>query len=114
MTKLIIKDSENINLYFTLDRDIQGDVNLIVTSDYSNDKNEIELPLPTVSNSRYTLFNIQNPFTEYSDGLYTYQLTDDFGALETGSIKIQSDDFGALNDIIEIDNDGDDFIVIED
>lgn len=114
MTKLINKDSENINLYFTLDRDIEGDVKLIVTSDYSNDENKIELPLPTITNSRYTLFNIQNPFQNYNDGLYSYQLIDNEGKLETGSIKIQSDDFGQPNDIIEIDNDGDDFIVIED
>jgi len=114
MTKLINKDSENINLYFTLDRDIEGDVKLIVVSDYTNNELYIDLGNPDITNSRYTLFILANPFKGYTDGLYSYELTDGIGQLETGSIKIQSDDFGQPNDFKEIDNDGDDFIVIED
>ncbi|WP_185216293.1 hypothetical protein [Sphingobacterium mizutaii] len=114
MTKLIKKESDTINLYFTLDRPIEGDVNLVVVSDYTNNELYIDLGNPTISNSRYTLFILENPFKEYADGLYSYYLNDDLGQLETGGIKIQSNDFGQPSEFLEIDEDGDDFIVIED
>ncbi len=115
MTKLISKNSENVNLYFTLDRPLEGDVNIVVTSDYTKNEIYIDLPAPSVNNSRYTLFTIENLFKAYADGLYTYYLNDSTGQLETGSIKIQGNDFGsAESQFIELLEDGDDFITCED
>lgn len=116
MTKLINKESDTINLYFNVDEQSIDNVILSVMSDFDNSKVEIELPLPIIQNERYALFNIENPFKEFNEGLYTYSLVSNYTVLDEGSIKIEVDDFGA-NDLIEydeFDEDGDDFIVVED
>lgn len=97
MTKLINKTEEFVQLYFTLDRVLHGEAMLLIRSDFDKTESHIQLPQPSVSNERYTAFILDNPFKNYADGLYTYVLTDDFGSLETGSIKIQSEDFGTPN-----------------
>lgn len=113
MTKLIKKESDTINLYFNVDEQSIDNVILSVISDFDNSKVDISLPMPLVQNERYVLFNIENPFKEYNEGLYTYSLVSNYTVLDEGSIKIEGDDFGA-NDLIEYDEDGDDFIVVED
>lgn len=97
MTLLIDKTEEFVQLYFTCDRDLHGFAMLNVVSDFDKTESTIKLPQPDVSNERYTTYYLNNPFQDFADGLYTYQLVDDFGSLETGSIKIQSEDFGQPN-----------------
>lgn len=113
MTKLIKKESDTINLYFNVDEQSIDNVILSVISDFDNSKVDIQLPVPIIQNERYVLFNIENPFKDFNEGIYTYSLVSNYTALDEGSIKIEGDDFGA-NDLIEYDEDGDDFIVVED
>lgn len=113
MTKLIKKESDTINLYFNVDEQSIDNLVFSVISDFDNSKTDIQLPVPIIQNERYVLFNIENPFKEFNEGLYTYSLVSNYTVLDEGSIKIEGDDFGA-NDLIEYDEDGDDFIVVED
>jgi len=113
MTILINKNTLIINLYFTFDRPLVGAVTMEIEGEYYGKNLSIDLPSPTVENTRYSLFMLENPFTELLDGLYTYSLSDNDGILKESSMKIQSDDFGA-NQFQEFDEDGDDIIVVED
>ena len=113
MTKLIKKESDTINLYFNVDNQIIDNLVFSVISDFDNSKVEIELPLPIIKNERYVLFNIENPFKDFNEALYTYRLLSNYDVIDKGNIKIEGDDFGA-NDLIEFEEDGDDFIVVED
>ncbi|OYD44893.1 hypothetical protein CHU00_14865 [Sphingobacterium cellulitidis] len=113
MTKLINKEDEKINLYFSLDDVIEGEFQLEIVSDFTNKSTSIELPQPEITNERYTLFILQNPFENYLDGLYTYHLKVNNSIIQSGNMKIQSSDFGD-NHFQEFIEDGDDFIVIED
>ncbi|VTP97732.1 hypothetical protein [Sphingobacterium daejeonense] len=113
MTLLIDRQALILNLYFTFDRPIVGAVTMEVAGDYHAKKNTVNLDSPTVENTRYTLFTVDNPFSELLDGLYSYSISDSEGILKEGSLKIQSDDFGA-NQFKEFEEDGDDIIVVED
>lgn len=113
MTLLIDRQALILNLYFTFDRPIVGAVTMDITGDYHAKKLSVNLDSPTVENERYTLFTLDNPFTELLDGLYSYSIQDTEGILKVGSIKIQSDDLGA-NQFQEFEEDGDDIIVVED
>ncbi|WP_166334642.1 hypothetical protein [Sphingobacterium chungjuense] len=113
MTKLINKDQLYVDLFFTLDRVAMGDVLLNVTSDYDKTESIITLSSPITSNERYTAYSLLNQFQDYADGLYTYVLTDAFGILESGSIKIQSEDFGTPN-YTSYQSEDDDYIVYDD
>ncbi len=114
MTKLINKEDEQINLYFSLDDVFEGEFQLEVVSDFTNKSTSIQLPQPEISNERYSLFILQNPFKNYLDGLYTYHLKLDNSIVQSGSLKIQSADFGENDSITEFLEDSDDFIVLED
>lgn len=115
MTKLINKHDVLINLYFTLDRAVSGIVYLELINDFDLTSIKIELPVPVVSNERYTLFTITNELIQnLSDGLYTYHLDDANGDLESGSMKIQSDDFvDNTENMIEYEDGDDDFITYD-
>lgn len=104
MTNLIKKGQASTQLYFTLDREIKGKVQLELINDYDLKSFKSELPSPIINNERYTHFTVTTPFLDLSDGLYTYQLEDDNGILESGNVKIESDDFGQPNDAIEYDD----------
>ncbi|MEJ5092652.1 hypothetical protein GEO21_21655 [Sphingobacterium faecium] len=116
MTKLIKKESDTINLYFNVDEQSIDNLVFSVISDFDNSKVDISLPMPLVQNERYVLFNLDNPFKDFNEGLYTYSLVSNYTLLDKGSFKMEGDDFGT-NDLIEFDEfdeDGDDFIVVED
>lgn len=114
MTKLINKGDATINLYFTIDTPIMGDASLLLVSDFDLSEYVVALPEPLISNERYILFNLSNAFTNLNDGLYTYQLSDEYGILEQGSAKIQTDDFGDVEPVAYTNADDDDFVVYED
>lgn len=115
MTKLINKHDVLINLFFTFDRAISGLVLLELINDFDLKSIKIELPIPVISNERYTLFTITNELIQnLPDGLYTYHLDDVNGDLESGSIKIQSNDLGDnTENMIEYDEGDDDFITYD-
>lgn len=115
MTKLINKNIENINIYSTFNRDFTGDIILVLTNNYDKRTSKINLPEPIINNERYTLFSLSNiDFKKLTDGLYQYQIIDDLGELEKGSMKIQGGDFGQTHEF-ELYEDGDDgFLTYED
>lgn len=116
MTKLINKGDENINLYFTLDRQTSRFILLELINDFDLNSIKIPLPAPAIANERYTLFTVTNDdFKNLNDGLYTYHLGDSNGSLESGSMKIQYNNYGSIDpSFIEFEEDGDDFITCED
>ncbi|WP_099369867.1 hypothetical protein [Sphingobacterium sp. 1.A.5] len=115
MTKLINKDEESIKLWFTLDRKLSGLVLFNIISDYDLSTNTIQLPPARQENERFVLFEITDELAELNDGLYTYQLEDSNGELESGNMKIQSSNLGQNTETNEFNFDGDDeFAVYED
>jgi len=98
MTQLINKKDSEVVFVFTYDRITEGDIYLSLKNTYDTAITKYLLPKPnSVGFNRYVKYTVVNTFLNLPDGLYTYDVTDLQGSLETGSLKIQSDDFGSFD-----------------